>query len=522
MNIIQAIKDPKIFGSLFKDLRTWTAWIVCLKAIFAIPMNKDELKIYKKYTGRKKPPRIPFKEAFLIIGRRGGKSFIAALIIVFLAVFIKWDLGLEMGYIMCIASDRKQASIVFNYVRKILQLPAFRNLVVNETKEEIELSNGIVLAVHTCSYRSLRGYQICALVCDEISFWRHEGSNPASEVLTAARAPLKGIKGGLMLIITSAYSRSGPPWEIFRDGFGIEDPEVLAWRSSTADMNPTYPKHEIEKALKDDYHAARAEFFSEFRSDLQSYLSNEEVESVVVHGRYELPPVAGVHYHAFCDPSGGKRDDMTLSVCHLEGSKVVQDSIKICNAPFNPSSCVASFAHVLKSYGLYQIHGDRYSGSWCSSEFEKHRILYEPSQLNKSQLFLEFLTMVMRKAVEILDNRTQINQLKQLERKTGSVQDSVGHAPGLMDDAANALAGCCVMAAQQGKRLPPPSPSLYERELTDAEKLERDAKLWLLDKPPLEDDMDDFNEEEWNISKWSCTEISEFLDAEEKKEERNG
>jgi hypothetical protein len=518
MNIIQAIKDPKIFGSLFKDLRSWTAWMVCLKAIFAIPMSKEELKIYAKYTGRRIPPRTPFKEAFLIIGRRGGKSFIAALVIVFLAVFIKWDLGLEKGYIMCIASDRKQASIVFHYVRKILQLPAFRNMVVNETKEEIELSNDIVIAIHTCSYRSLRGYQICASVCDEINFYRTLGANPAAEILNAMRPSLNGIKGSILLAISSAYSKSGPLWEAYRDKFGVDNSEVLVWKGSTADMNTTYPIREIEKALKNDYHVARAEFFSEFRADIQSYLSDEEVESVVIRGRFELPPIAGVRYHAFCDPSGGKRDSMTLSVCHLEGTKAVQDCMKVWNAPFNPSNCVTSFAQVLKSYGIYQIHGDRYSGAWCSSEFEKHGILYEPAQLNKSQLFLEFLTMVMRRAVEILDNRTLTNQLMQLERKTGGVQDSIGHAPGLMDDAANALAGCCVMAVQQGERLPPPNINLHERELSDIEKMDRQAVRWLQGKPPLEDDRDNFNEEEWDINQWSCSEVSEFLDAEEKKE----
>lgn len=53
---------------------------------------------------------------------------------------------------------------------------------------------------------------------------------------------------------------------------------------------------------------------------------------------------------------------------------------------------------------------------------------------------------------------------------------------------------------------------MHERELTDAEKLERDAKLWLLDKPPLEDDMDDFNEDEWDISRWDATDIAAALD----------
>ena len=42
-NIIEAIKNPKLFGSLprFKKLETWTAWLVVLKAIFGLPMTAE-------------------------------------------------------------------------------------------------------------------------------------------------------------------------------------------------------------------------------------------------------------------------------------------------------------------------------------------------------------------------------------------------------------------------------------------------------------------------------------------------
>ncbi len=38
MNIIDTIKDRNLFGALpeFRDLSTWTAWMVCLKTIFGL------------------------------------------------------------------------------------------------------------------------------------------------------------------------------------------------------------------------------------------------------------------------------------------------------------------------------------------------------------------------------------------------------------------------------------------------------------------------------------------------------
>ncbi len=77
MNILDALGDPKVFGHAFRG-DTWRAWRVFLKALFALPMSDDELAIYKQHTGRTAPPSAPNNEAWLVIGRRGGKSFALA------------------------------------------------------------------------------------------------------------------------------------------------------------------------------------------------------------------------------------------------------------------------------------------------------------------------------------------------------------------------------------------------------------------------------------------------------------
>src|SRR5262245_27076558 len=112
MNLLQAINDPKLFGRCFKDAATWKAWRACLCALFALPMSKGELKAFKECTGRNKPPKTPLNEAWLICGRRAGKSFTLSLIAVYLAAFKDWRPFLtagERGHIVVIAADRKQA-----------------------------------------------------------------------------------------------------------------------------------------------------------------------------------------------------------------------------------------------------------------------------------------------------------------------------------------------------------------------------------------------------------------------------
>ena len=386
INIIQAFKAPKIFGSLIKDQSTFKSWKVALKTIFGLPMNKEELKIYRKYTERKKHPRNPFKEIFLIIGRRGGKSFISALVAVFLAVFKDWREHLrsgEIGYIMCIASDRKQASVVLNYIRAILRLPIFKKMVLNETKEEIELNNQVTISVVTCSYRALRGYTVLAAICDEIAFWRIEGASPAKEVLTALRPSLATMPDSVLLALSTPYSRTAPLYSAFRDKYGQDDPDVLVLKAPTKAMNPTIQDRVIDKALKDDYSAARAEWLAEFREDLETCLSTEMIEAAVIPGRFENGRVEGITYSAFTDPSGGRADSFTLGIAHREKEKVVLDRLEERRPPFAPQNIAIEFSEILKSYGIPRVTGDRYAGEWVTKAFKEEGIIFEKHFMKK-------------------------------------------------------------------------------------------------------------------------------------------
>ena len=89
MNILHALDDPKVFAPFFKG-DTWGAWRVFLAALFALPLSPAELAIYQQHTGRSVPPSQPSHEAWLVCGRRSGKSYILAVVAVFLATFRDW------------------------------------------------------------------------------------------------------------------------------------------------------------------------------------------------------------------------------------------------------------------------------------------------------------------------------------------------------------------------------------------------------------------------------------------------
>jgi hypothetical protein len=108
--IIEALADPRLFASQFPSPKKWRQWRVFLAALFALPIAEEDMDLYRQCTGRTVAPTEPATEATLVIGRRGGKSRILALIAVHLACFRDWRPHLvpgEIGYVVVVAGDRK-------------------------------------------------------------------------------------------------------------------------------------------------------------------------------------------------------------------------------------------------------------------------------------------------------------------------------------------------------------------------------------------------------------------------------
>ena len=451
LTILDAMADPSLFGPWFQG-KSWDAWKAFLAALFGLPMGKAGLALYQRHTSRQSAPRAPAREAWLVVGRRGGKSLIGALLGVFFACF-KDNRGKlapgEVATIMVIASDRRQARVILRYVKGFLEnIPMLKAMVVNETKEGIELCNRTAIEIHTCSFRAVRGYSIAACIADEVAFWRSEESaNPDVEIINAVRPGMASLPGSLLIGISSPYARRGALWEAYRQHYGQDGDPVLVWQADTRSMNPAVDPKVIQDAYEQDEAAAAAEYGAQFRRDIEGFVSAEAVGAVVVPGRYELPRVSEVRYFGFVDPSGGSQDSMTLAIAHRENGKAVLDAVREHKPPFSPEGVASEFAEVLKAYHISTVTGDRYGGEWPREQFRKRGIEYKPAEKTKSELYLELLPAINSGKVELLGNARLLAQLRSLERRSSRIgRDSVDHGPGGHDDLANAAAGALVGA----------------------------------------------------------------------------
>jgi hypothetical protein len=450
VTLLDAIADPQLFARYFASM-SWWAWHVLLAAVSAEPLDDEGLALYRRCTGRQHPPSRPVREAWLPVGRRGGKSRIVALVAVYVAAFRRHALAPgEAGVVQVIAADRSQARVVLRYARALFEeVPLLRPLVARRTRETIELTNGISVEVTTANIRAPRGRTVVAAILDEVAYWWNDehSANPDAEVIAAVRPSMATIPDALLLAISSPYARAGVLYDMYRRYYGVDDPRVLVWQADTRTMNPCVDEAVIAEAYERDPESARAEYGGEFRDDLQAFLSIEQVRQVTVPGREVLPPRPRRDYLAFVDPAGGTgRDAMTAAVAHREGAKVVLDLVLRVTPPFSPARVVAEFVAALRPYGVGVVHGDRYAASWCTERFAAHGMHYEPAPLTRSQLYLAFAPMVLSEEVALLDHPRLTRELCALERRPRRAgQDAVDHAPRAHDDLANAVAGAAVL-----------------------------------------------------------------------------
>jgi hypothetical protein len=222
-------------------------------------------------------------------------------------------------------------------------------------------------------------------------------------------------------------------------------------------MNPSVPQSFIDEQFERDPASAAAEYGAEFRRDVEGFLALEVIESVVIPGRHELPPMSGVSYVAGTDPSGGGHDSFALCVAHRDkDNRIIIDAVRERRPPFSPDAVVQEFAALLKSYRVARVTGDRYAGEWPRERFRAHGIQYDVAEQTASDYFRDVLPLFNSAQIELLDLPRLTTQFASLERRTARTgKDSIGAPPGPTGhaDAANAAAIALCLAAKNSSSL---------------------------------------------------------------------
>ena len=90
VSILHVMRDPQLFGTVFAD-PSWRAWRLCAAVIFGLTdgLTPGEHALITRCLGARTLPTQQVREAWLVCGRRAGKSFFVALIAVYLSCFAR-------------------------------------------------------------------------------------------------------------------------------------------------------------------------------------------------------------------------------------------------------------------------------------------------------------------------------------------------------------------------------------------------------------------------------------------------
>lgn len=453
VTIRDLMEDENLFGSQFGG-ESFAAWRALLSAFYGLELSDDERATLEAITGRDSLPESAFAALWLVMGRRGGKSLASALIALYQAAFHSYHDRLAPGEIataLVIAGDRDQARAVMRYVKGMAAHPMIEPMIRRQTETSIEFTNRTCIEIATASFRSVRGYSLCACITDEIAYWSSEGANPDKAIIQAIRPALATLDGKL-IALSSPYARRGELWNTYKRHYGKDSQRVLVAQAPSRTMNPTLPQAVVDEALVEDYEAAQAEYMAQFRSDIAAFLDVELLDKLTRPKPLEIPPSSRTEYLAFVDPAGGGEgsgaDEFTLAIGHREGEDTVIDLVR--GAKGSPAQIVKDYAAILRSYGVQTVTGDRYAARWPRDEFLRFGIVYEVSKLDRSGLYLELLAAINSGRIELPPCEKTKRQLAGLERRTSrSGRDSIDHGPNGHDDRSNAIAGLLALSKQR-------------------------------------------------------------------------
>jgi len=457
-DIIEFATDPQILG-----LSISPAQETLLRGMDGLPLTSDEQRqIWELCTGGREYREGHFyPEVVEIAGARSGKdSRGIAVDACYGAAFGGHEKHLskgERGIIANVAQDQRGTGVSASYIRDYFtDSPVLRAMVDEVLTNEIRLTNRLAILSFPNTKESIRGWSIPRGYMNQIGFWRLEGSaNADNEIQTSIRRGMIAFPKTRLMKCSTPYMKSGVLYDDFKGYFGKDNSDVLVWRAPSALMNPALKSSRLEREQRLDPQRFAREYLAEFAEDLDTFIPTAWVEAAIVQGRRELPPVAGVAYAAGSDTSGlgsgSNADSFTVSICHSEGDRVIQDVArgwkKSRGGSVDLAGIVADIARTLKAYNLSEVVGDRYGAQWVVEAFVREGISYRQSDQDKSFYYLAIEPLFAQGHIEILDHAQLERELRSLERRPqpgGKIK--VDHPRGMHDDYSNSLAIAAAIA----------------------------------------------------------------------------
>jgi len=444
-----------------------------LRATDALTLVGEHLDIYRQCTGRHDPPKAPVSGVTVGAGARSGKdtryNVPKGLHEVYFGGHEEHLTRGETAMFPIVCPTKLLTRVTFDYFTgTVLDTPVLRAELVEEpTTERLRFTRRREIVCLPCVAAVARGWSIPVAIENESAFFRFEGNaNSDVEVRAALRRGMLSSPNPREFTTSTLYLPSGILHADFRAAWGVDNPDRMFWRASTALMNPSITPERLERERRMDPQRFSREYEAEWMLDVSGFVPPEWIDGAKEAGRRERPPQDGLTYVIAGDTAGGgeteKADWFTCVVVHAEGrgsdARIVQDVMRGRKSA-NLTATVREYADLARAYRCPEFHGDRYAAGWVRQAFTEAGLRYVDAERTRSEAFLDLEPLLAQGRVVLLDHPELLKELKNLERKAkpgGRVE--VTHPPvgRCHDDHANSLAlavGIAMRAVSASQRM---------------------------------------------------------------------
>ena len=388
------------------DLITLELWQkATLSLIFGI-VDENGLRVYR--------------EVFLVMGRKNGKSLLASAIIAYMA-YLDGEYGAR---VYCLAPKLEQAAIVYENFFKMITMEPELSALAKKRRSDIymELTNTTIRPLAFNAKKS-DGFNPHLAVCDEIASWPSEQGLKQYEVMKSALGARK--QPLILSISTAGYVNDGPYDELMARSTAVlqgssDERRLLPILYIVDDRDKWDDLTELRKAnpnmgvsVSEDFFAEeiaiarnslskRAEFLTKYcnikQSSTHAWLPYEVVEAVSGE-TYSLEDFRSTYCVGGIDLS--QTTDLTACCVVIERAGKLYTIAKF----FMPDNKIAELQEregvpysLYVAQGLIQPSGDNYVDyndcfAWFRSLVEEYEIL--PLQVGYDRYSAQYLVQDM-------------------------------------------------------------------------------------------------------------------------------
>lgn len=289
-----------------------------------------------------------FHELILVVGRRSGKSLVAACLSDYelYRLIKRSDPSKYYNFppftqidILNVATTDDQSDVIYSRMLSLAkQCPYLRERILNDTKNYFNLKTDGDLKIEgkaiaslnsrtgSCSSASLRGRNSILVNMDEFAFFVDNGGRFSGDEVYKALQPSTASFGpdGKILLLSSPYAKYGKFWDRYNESAEEQD-VTLMFKMYTSMVNPTIQPAILKAAKRRDKVSFLCEFGGEFSDSVTAWIDDEfEFKKCITDRKVSIKGTPDVEYYMALD-IGFRNDGVALAIVHDDGKKIVLD-----------------------------------------------------------------------------------------------------------------------------------------------------------------------------------------------------